>query len=172
MSTGYENEFLSDQDRMEVLKMKDKADNIVLGLAGTTAVTGAIPIPFADAPLIVAQQVTMMVAINNVFDFDIKEDALKSLVTAVLGVSGATLLGKTVVSGLLKCIPGVGTVAGGAISASTAGLITLALGKSYVQVCEIFKMGRLDPADIANQQGKALLQEKFKENLKNAKENG
>lgn len=169
MTTEYEDDFIEAKHRMEVLEMKDKADNIVLALAGTTAVTGAIPIPFADAPLIIGQQVAMMVAINKVFEFDISEDALKSLVTAVLGVSGATLLGKTVVSGLIKCIPGAGTVVGGAISASTAGIITLALGKSYVMVCEYFKMGRLDPSDITNAKGKELLQEKFKEQLKKEK---
>lgn len=166
MNTDYEDDFINEKYKIEVLEMKNRADNIVLALSGTTALTGAIPIPFADAPIIITQQVAMMLAINKIFEFDISEDALKSLVTAVLGVSGATFLGKVVISGLLKCLPGVGTMAGSAMSASTAGIITLALGQSYIKVCEYFKMGRLDPDNITNQQGKELLKKKFKEQLK------
>ena len=60
----------------------------------------------------------------------------KSIITALLsstiGAGGATLLGKTVVTNLLKFIPGAGTIAGGAISAGTAGVITAALGEAYI----------------------------------------
>ena len=109
---NYEDDLLEDIQEYEYQEMFEKANNIVLGFVASTAATGAVPIPFADAPLLVGQQVAMMVAINNVFTFNIERDALASLVTAVIGVGGATVIGKTVVSNLLKLIPGVGTGAG------------------------------------------------------------
>ena len=166
---GYEDDFLEDIQEYEYQEMFEKANNIVLGFVASTAATGAVPLPFADAPLLIGQQVAMMVAINSVFEFDIDRDALTSLATAVIGVGGATVIGKTVVSNLLKFIPGVGTVAGGAISAGTAGVITLALGKAYIEVCKAIKMGKLNQGDLTKEAGLKLLKESFKEQMKNSK---
>lgn len=108
----------------------------------------------------------MMAAINSVFGFDIKRDTLVSLVTAAIGVGGATAIGKTVVSNLLKLIPGVGTAAGGAISAGTAGVLTLAMGKAYIEVCKAIKMGKLDQSDLTKKTGLDLLKKSLKEQMK------
>ena len=72
----YEDELISDLQNFEYKEMMEKADNVVLGFAATTGATGAIPIPFADAPLLIGQQVAMMVAINSIFKFDVSKDAL------------------------------------------------------------------------------------------------
>lgn len=165
----YEDDFLSDIQEYEYKEMIEKANNIVLGFTASTSATGAIPIPFADAPLLIGQQVAMMAAINGVFKFDVSKDGLKSLATAALGVGGATVLGKTVVSNLLKLVPGVGTVAGGAISAGTAGVITLALGKAYIEVCKAIKMGKLNQDDLTKKAGMDMLKKAFKEQVKDSK---
>lgn len=161
----YEEEYLKDQQQYEYNKMLEKADSVVLTAVATTATTGAVPIPFADAPLLIGEQVAMMLAINNIFKIEIEKDALKSLITAVLGVGGATLLGKTVASNLLKFIPGAGSIAGGAVSAGTAGAITLALGKAYIQVCKAIKMGELDQNDLTKKAGIDRLKKEFKEQM-------
>lgn len=163
---NYEDELLKDIKEYEYQELFEKANNVVLAFTATTTATGAVPIPFADAPLLIGQQVAMMLAINKVFEFDVERDALTSLATAAIGVGGATVVGKTVVSNLLKIIPGVGTVAGGAISAGTAGVITLALGKAYIQVCKAIKMGKLNQDDLTKEAGKDLLKKAFKEQLK------
>lgn len=165
----YEDDLLEDIQEYEYQEMFEKANNIVLTFAATTTATGAVPIPFADAPLLIGQQVAMMVAINSVFGFDIGRDTLTSLATAVIGVGGATVIGKTVASNLLKLIPGVGSVAGGAISAGTAGVITLALGKAYIGVCKAIKMGKLDQDDLTKKAGLDMLKKSFKEQMKNSK---
>ena len=140
----YEDDLLEELQGYKYREMFEKANNIVLGFVASTTATGAVPIPFADAPLLVGQQVAMMIAINKVFGFNIQRDALQSLVVAALGVSGATVIGKTVASNLMKLVPGAGSVAGGAVSAGTAGVITLALGKAYIEVCKAIKMGKLE----------------------------
>lgn len=165
----YEDDFLEDIREYEYEEMFEKANNIVLGFTASTGATGAVPIPFADAPLLIGQQVAMMIAINSVFGFDIERDALTSLATAALGVGGATVIGKTVVSNLMKLIPGIGSVAGGAISAGTAGIITLALGKAYIEVCRAVKMGKLRQDDLTKKEGLDMLKKSFKEQMKQNK---
>lgn len=165
----YEDDLMSDLQNFEYKKMLEKADNVVLGFVASTGATGAIPIPFADAPLLVSQQVAMMLAINSIFKFDISNDALKSLATAAIGVGGATVVGKTIVANTLKFIPGAGSIAGGALSAATAGLITLALGKAYIEVCKAIKMGDLNQDDLTKKAGVDALKAAFKEQLRKNK---
>jgi len=169
MTYDYEDDLMADLQGYEYNKMLEKADNVVLGFVTATGATGAIPIPFADAPLLIGEQVAMMAAINTVFKFDVSKDTLKSLATAAIGVGGATVVGKTIAANLLKLIPGAGSVAGGAISAATAGLITLALGKAYIQVCKSIKMGRLSQDDLTKKAGAEALKAAFKEQLKKNK---
>lgn len=163
---NYADDLTAELQDYEYKKMLEKADNVVLGFVAATGATGAIPIPFADAPLLIGEQVAMMVSINGVFKMDVGKDVLKSLAVAAIGVGGATVVGKTIVSNLLKFIPGIGSIAGGAISAATAGMITLALGRSYIQVCKLIKMGNLDPTDLNKQAGANALKTAFKEQLK------
>ena len=167
--SDYEDDFLEELQEYEYKEMFEKANNIVLGFVASTTATGAVPIPFADAPLLVGQQVAMMVAINKVFGFDVKRDALQSLVVAALGVGGATVIGKTVASNLLKLVPGAGSVAGGAVSAGTAGVITLALGKAYIEVCKAIKMGKLNLDALTKKEGREMLKKAFKEQMKKSK---
>ena len=167
--SDYEDDFLEELQEYEYKEMFEKANNIVLGFVASTTATGAVPIPFADAPLLVGQQVAMMVAINKGFGFDVKRDALQSLVVAALGVGGATVIGKTVASNLLKLVPGAGSVAGGAVSAGTAGVITLALGKAYIEVCKAIKMGKLNQDALTKKEGREMLKKAFKEQMKKSK---
>lgn len=162
---SYEDDFIKDQQKYEYTQMIEKADNAVMAAVAATTATGAIPIPFADAPLLIAEQVSMMVAINAIFKINVEKDALKSLVMAALGVGGATIVGKTIATNLIKLIPGAGTIMGGAASAGTAGVITLALGKAYIQVCKAIKMGELDQNDLTKQAGIERLKKEFKEQM-------
>lgn len=103
---------------------------------GTAAVTAAgiaaAPIPFADAAVIIPVQVTMIATITAIFGLPLNQGFLSSLVVSVLGSAGGAVLGRTLVGNILKLIPAGGGVAGGAIGAGTAGLITTALGGAYI----------------------------------------
>lgn len=134
-----------------------------------TALTGAVPIPFADAPLMIGEQVTLMAAICGIYGIDISKDGLKMLATAAIGAGGAAIVGKSVATNLLKLIPGVGSVAGGAISAGTAGLVTLAMGKAFIEVCKMVRLGKLSEADITSPKGISVMKEQFKEQLRKEK---
>jgi uncharacterized protein (DUF697 family)/energy-coupling factor transporter ATP-binding protein EcfA2 len=104
-------------------------------VAAATVTAGGIaaaPIPFADAAVIIPVQITMIAGITTIFGLPVTEGFLSSLVVSVLGGAGGAFLGRTIVSNLLKLIPGAGSVAGGAIGAATAGVITAALGEAYI----------------------------------------
>ena len=95
---------------------------------------------------------------------DISKSFLTSFVSATIGSAGATVLGKTIVSNLLKLIPGVGTVAGGMISGTTAGLLTTALGEAY-----ILYTGEINKEDLYTEDGQATMKKLFKEELKKSR---
>ena len=98
---------------------------------------GFAPIPFSDSAMLVPTQVTMIATITAIFGLDISKSFLTGFVSSTIGSAGATILGKTIVSNLLKLIPGIGTAAGGVISGATAGLLTTALGETYIKVMEL-----------------------------------
>ena len=72
MSNDYENmevddDFKDELKYLEIRRMLEKADNAVITAVAATAATGAIPIPFADAPLLIGEQVTLMATIAGIF---------------------------------------------------------------------------------------------------------
>ena len=100
------------------------------------------------------------------FRFEISKSVLTGAVSAALGIGGATILGKTLVSGVLKLIPGVGTLAGGAISGAAASAITSALGEAYIQVMDLVFADELQIEDLGTSLGRNKLKDNFKEELK------
>jgi uncharacterized protein (DUF697 family)/predicted GTPase len=144
---------------------KRRAQAAVATAALATAGEGGVPIPFSDAALMVPTQVSMIASITVIFGFDVNKSIITAILSSALGSGGATLLGKTVVSGILKLIPGVGSVAGGAISAATAGVITTALGEAYIGVMELVFNGEMSLADLGTSKGKNTMNQLFKEQL-------
>lgn len=127
---------------------------------------GAVPIPFSDAALLIPTQMTMIAGITVVFGIDVNKGIITALLSSTLGTGGATVLGKTVVSNLLKLIPGAGSVVGGVISAATAGVITAALGEAYISVMEMVYNGEMKAEDINSAKGKEIMSSMFKKYLK------
>ncbi len=155
--------------KLEITELNEKAENAVAVAVAATAATGAIPIPFADAPIMIGEQVALMATICGIYGIDVSKDGLKMLATTAIGAGGAAIVGKTVATNLLKLIPGAGSVAGGAISAGTAGVITLAMGKAFIEVCKLVKLGKLSEADLTSSKGASLMKEQFKDQLKKNK---
>lgn len=120
------------EERLEA--MKDSAKLIVHTSSVAAGVVGATPVPGSDAPLIAGVQSTMIYKINSEFELDITTSASASIISGILGVTAVAQVGKTIVSNVLKFIPGVGSVVGGAISAATAVGLTEAIGHAYIQV--------------------------------------
>jgi len=118
--------------------MKSSARKVVHAASVAAGVVGASPIPGSDAPLIAAAQSTMIYKINAEFELSSDISNATSVVTGILGITAIAQVGKAVVSNLLKFIPGVGSVIGGAISATTAIALTEAVGHAYIAVLESY----------------------------------
>lgn len=148
---------------------KRRAQAAVATAMLATAGEGAAPIPFADCALMIPTQIGMIASITVIFGFDVNKSIITALLSSTIGAGGATVLGKTVVTNILKFIPGVGTVAGGAISAGTAGVITASLGEAYIGIMELVYKGDMSIDDIGTKKGKETMAQLFKSSLKTSK---
>lgn len=149
--------------------MNEKAENAVAVAVVATVATGAIPIPFEDMPLLIGEQIARMGSICAIYGINIKKDGLKMLATSAIGAGGAAVLGKTIATNVMKIIPGAGTVAGGIVSAGTVGVITLTMGKAFIEVCKLVKVEKLSEKDLTSSKGTALMKENFKKQMKKNK---
>jgi len=131
---------------------------------------GFAPIPFADAALLIPTQVTMIASITTIYGMDISKSLLTGFVSSTIGTAGATVMGRAIVSNLLKLIPGVGMATGGAISGATAGLLTTALGEAYIQIMDLIYRGEMKSEDLFAKDGQNLMTRIFKEELKKKRE--
>ncbi len=115
---------------------KKKAVAAIINQAVVVAAgVGATPIPFADAALLVPNQVTMIARITAAYGLPPSRSRALATAGSVLLTGGATMAGRYAVSSLLKYVPG-GTVAGSVISASVAGALTKTVGHAWSRVCE------------------------------------
>lgn len=123
--------FASSQERSIALK-EEHAKKIVLRYTSICVAAGANPIPLvSDTMIITPTQVAMLVHIGHIYGVDISKTALKSLAAETL----ASNLGKTLAGNLLK-FTGIGAIAGSAITASVAGVITYGMGFAYSEYCK------------------------------------
>ncbi len=115
------------------LKQKMQRAQVVVGAAATAAAgAAAAPLPFSDAIAIVPVQVSMLASISAVWGLPISTAFLGTLVSGALTGSAGTIAGRAAAGALLKLIPGIGSVAGGAISAGVASTLTIAFGEAYI----------------------------------------
>ena len=164
-----EKELNDELKQFEITALNEKAENAVAVAAVAAGVTGAVPIPFADAPILIGEQVALMATICGIYGIDVGKDGLKMLATTALSAGGAAFAGKTIATNLLKCVPGAGTFVGGAISTGTAGVVTLAMGKAFIEVCKMVRLGKLSESELTGKIGIAAMKGKFKEQQKKNK---
>lgn len=149
------------------LKSKKQASQAIIATAVASSFgEGFAPIPFSDAALLVPTQVAMIAGITVEFGLDVNKSLLTSFVSATIGGAGATVLGKTAVTNILKLIPGVGTVAGGLISGTAAAIITTALGEAYIKIMEMVYKDEIKKDDLFSEKGKATMSKLFDNELK------
>ncbi len=134
------------------MSRKNKAANAIIASAATAAAAaGAIPIPFSDAAVLAPIQIGMLASISLCMGIEMTSAFLTTLVTSAAGVSGAAYAGRTIVSGLLKMIPGAGSVIGGVISATTAATLTTIMGTAYKEAIKLLvsENKEITPANLA-----------------------
>ncbi|MCR4655347.1 MAG: 50S ribosome-binding GTPase [Lachnospiraceae bacterium] len=174
MSEALPDELQDTLQNVQIASLDEKKRYAQAAVATATAAAIGeclVPIPLTDCAMLIPTQVAMIASITAIFGFDVSKSVITGFISATIGASGATVLGKTVVANLLKLIPGAGFAAGGAISSATAGILTTALGETYILImCAVFK-GEMSTADFETDEGKKKIKELFKEQLTICNEN-
>ncbi|WP_230709249.1 YcjF family protein [Enterococcus sp. SMC-9] len=101
-----------------------KSHGIIHMASLSAAIIGLSPIPFSDAFLLVPVQLVMMARLHKIFGQSWSEGIGKSMTKELVVVS----FGRSAVGNILKFIPVVGTIGGGAVNAVVAMAITESLG--------------------------------------------
>lgn len=120
--------------KVDIKRKVDESTKWALGYISTSFGVGLSPIPFSDSAILIPGQIAMLAHITTIFGVNVDKELFKAIATGIGGVAGATVTGKMIVSNLFKLIPGIGTVVGGAISGTTASVLTTALAFSYIEV--------------------------------------
>ncbi len=152
--------------RQQLLRVDLKAQaayKYVSGYVAGAAFIGAAPLPFADAPLLVAAQMTMIANISLIFGYKASPALYYSLMGALLGTAVTTQTGKAIVATLLKFIPGVGTLTGGVIQSATAGTLTLSLGFAYIEVMKAIARAEIRGIRLSEPEIQELFVQQYRE---------
>lgn len=120
--------------RVNLALKRSRAQKYVVAAASAAAAIGAVPIPFSDAVAIIPMQVGMLAGISVAFGLPVGPGFLSTLVSSSFTGLAGTLAGRAIVGGLLKLIPGAGSIVGGAVSGATAALLTTTFGELYIVV--------------------------------------
>lgn len=128
----------------ELKKMRRESYRVIRRQVALNFGTGFIPIPYADAPIMMGIQQQMLKQLTTIYQVDINEHQVETALSSTLGLLGAVVGGKALASSLLKLVPGAGTLLGGMISGSVGAAITTALGFAYCQLMEAVRKGSFD----------------------------
>jgi uncharacterized protein (DUF697 family) len=80
----------------------------------------------------------MIVAVSLQMGVKLKRSDLQAMAMTLIGALGLTAGGRFIAGQFAKLIPGLGTVAGSAITGTTAAAITYGLGRAYVEYLRSF----------------------------------
>ena len=132
------------KSKVHMPKSLEKKCHAAIHSAATAAgAAGAIPIQLSDSVPITATQITMIIALGNVFGVSLSREVAKS----IAGVAVTQHAGRTIVSNILKAIPGINATVGSVIGAGTAVALTETLG--WLVADDFFRMANgEDPQDI------------------------
>jgi uncharacterized protein (DUF697 family)/GTP-binding protein EngB required for normal cell division len=110
-----------------------RGEVLVRRAAAAAGAAGAAPIPLADAAGVFGVQVGMIVAVSLNMGVKLKRSDLRAMAVTLLGALGLTAGGRFLAGQVLKLVPGIGTVAGSALTGTTAAALTYGLGRAYLE---------------------------------------
>jgi predicted GTPase/uncharacterized protein (DUF697 family) len=131
--------FVKEQIANIALK-SDMAFKYVTGYVAGSAIVGATPVP------------AMIANITVIFGMPFDKGFVSAMLSAISGAGGVTAVGRSIVTNLIKMIPGAGTIVGGAISGATAATLTLALGLAYIEVLKAYMKAQINGEQLSLQQ--------------------
>jgi uncharacterized protein (DUF697 family) len=113
------------------VSVKDGSKVIRNHVAVSMAV-GLIPIPMADLVGITAVQLNMLRKLAKIYEVPFTQHKVKSILTALIGGGGSLPVAEGFAS-LVKFVPVVGSTVGAVSMPITAGAVTYAVGRVFLQ---------------------------------------
>ncbi len=144
--------------------MIEECKTIIHVASGAAGAAGLIPIPFSDAFAITPIQAGMIHEMNDAFEVSLGESATPTFITGILGVTAIGQGARAFVN-MIKFVPGLGSVVGGAISGATAVIITEGIGFAYLKVLEKCFNDETGEVNLPDEVG--MITSLFKENYLN-----
>jgi len=135
--------FLSAQ-KINLEEKKKAAKKTIIQHTSGAGLIGMSPIPFADAPFLLANQAGMFARVMFIYDMP---DMLKHVQTLVGSLGLGSLISNSgiwLVGQILKIVPVIGTAAGAVVSGTVASAITAAIGFAISEVCYKMSLYLLD----------------------------
>ena len=157
---------LAAAQRVSLNHKLQRAHAVVAGAALSAGSAAAVPLPFSDAIAIIPIQVSMLAGISAVWGLPISTAFLGTLVSGAITGSAGTIVGRAAVGALLKLIPGVGSLVGGAINAGVASTLTTAFGEAYIAALYVLTKDNPDRIPTAEE-----IRDEFMRQLKAPKGN-
>lgn len=111
---------------------------------------GFTPIPMADAPILVANEMALLARILHLYNLGDAKTALETAGVSTLMGSLLSSGGRAAVGALLKLIPGVGTIVGGLINGTVGAAITAAFGEATSKIAYDVSKNRLQGVDVSD----------------------
>jgi uncharacterized protein (DUF697 family)/GTP-binding protein EngB required for normal cell division len=125
--------------RIDYSRKRERAEKAIKAATGAATTAGASPIPFSDAAILVPLQIGMMASIAVTYGVPLERSTAASLAAT----AAATTAGRSLVTNMVKLVPGAGTMVAAPISATVAGTFTWAMGHAWLRVCERLSRGEL-----------------------------
>ncbi|WP_159992710.1 YcjF family protein [Roseomonas sp. 18066] len=119
--------------RVDVERKRKRAMKIAGGAAASAAAAAAVPIPLADAAGIFAINVGMVAGIAVAMGVSMDRDSMIAMAASLAGALATSAGGRMIAGQVLKLVPGIGSIAGGAITAAVAGSATYGLGYGFTE---------------------------------------
>ena len=118
---------------MDLRLKKSMASSVIAASTAGAALVGAVPIPVADAAVLVPIQTAMLSAVAKIYG--VKDESFANeVIDKILKVGGTTIAGKTLLDAL-KAVPALNAAAA-VLNAAVAGIITLAAGEISLMLFE------------------------------------
>lgn len=112
--------------------LAQRADQLIRDYAFGSSLTGFIPIPLMDTLGLIGVQRVMLMRLSKLYGVRFSKHLAKAWISTLM--SGLAPKAATpLVGSMLKLIPGVGTLVGGATTAALGGAATYAVGKVFQQ---------------------------------------
>ncbi|WP_232259602.1 hypothetical protein [Helicobacter pylori] len=114
--------------------------------------------------MIAGVQTGMIHEMNDAFEVSLGKSAAPTFITGILGVTAIGQGARAFVN-MIKFVPGLGSVVGGAISGITAAVITEGIGFAYLKVLEKCFNDETGEVNLPDEVG--MITSLFKENYLN-----